>query len=217
MNLHVYALTEPPAELPAAEGIDGARISSITVGEVDVVVSENAAVAPSEAAVLAHARVVEQLLERNETVLPVRFGTGFSDEHVLRTQIEERAAPFRDALERLRGRAEIGLRVNRPEAGESSAASSGTEYLAHRLAELQSARKLAEQIHGPLAARADAATENVLATPELLLSAAYLVAREQVEEFRADVERLAGEHEDLTFVCTGPWPPYSFATVEAGS
>jgi len=42
------------------------------------------------------------------------------------------------------------------------------------------------------------------------LNAAYLVAAEDVAEFRraaAQVEAAPG----VTVVCTGPWPPYSFA------
>jgi hypothetical protein len=84
-----------------------------------------------------------------------------------------------------------------------------------RLAEVQAAERAAKQIHTPLAAAAGANTLNVLATPELLLSAAYLIPRAEVEAFRARVQELDDEHPELTLVCTGPWPPYSFATVDA--
>ena len=46
--------------------------------------------------------------------------------------------------------------------------------------------------------------------PELL-RAAYLVDREAVEGFVGLVRRLQAAHEDLRILCTGPWPPYSFA------
>ena len=57
----------------------------------------------------------------------------------------------------------------------------------------------------------------MLATPELLLSAAYLIPRTNLDAFRARVQRLDDQHPALTFVCTGPWPPYSFATVDTDS
>jgi hypothetical protein len=44
-----------------------------------------------------------------------------------------------------------------------------------------------------------------------LLRVAYLVDRDDVEAFVALVRRLQDEHEDLALVCTGPWPPFSFA------
>jgi hypothetical protein len=50
----------------------------------------------------------------------------------------------------------------------------------------------------------------VLPGPELL-RAAYLVDRDAVDRFVALVQRLEETHTDLHIVCTGPWPPYSFA------
>jgi gas vesicle protein GvpL/GvpF len=217
VTLHVYALTEHPAALPQTAGIAGAQLRAIEIGDIDAVVSEartTSAVAGEEA-VFAHARVVDDLLAANDAVLPSRFANGFGDEAALQAAIAERAARLRDALERVRGNVEIGLRVLAAARRETSDASSGRAYLTGRLAEVQAARHAAEQIHGPLATASRADTLNVLATPELLLSAAYLVPRSDVAAFRARVQRLDDEHPELTFVCTGPWPPYSFATVDA--
>jgi hypothetical protein len=46
--------------------------------------------------------------------------------------------------------------------------------------------------------------------PELL-RAAYLVDRVAVEAFVDVVRRLQETHSELDVLCTGPWPPYSFA------
>ena len=46
--------------------------------------------------------------------------------------------------------------------------------------------------------------------PELL-RAAYLVDRADVDGFVAVVRELQREHDSLSVLCTGPWPPYSFA------
>jgi hypothetical protein len=40
------------------------------------------------------------------------------------------------------------------------------------------------------------------------------VPRQRVEEFRDAVRELEQRHPDVTLVCTGPWPPYSFATAD---
>ena len=45
----------------------------------------------------------------------------------------------------------------------------------------------------------------------------YLVPEDAVPEFRGVVERLQAAHPDLGLVCTGPWPPYSFATAAGGA
>ena len=52
---------------------------------------------------------------------------------------------------------------------------------------------------------------NAPAGERLLLSAAYLVPRDGVDDFRGEVVKLERAHPDLALVCTGPWPPYSFA------
>ena len=42
--------------------------------------------------------------------------------------------------------------------------------------------------------------------------ASYLVATRNVPAFRKAVDALEEAHPELTIVCTGPWPPYSFGT-----
>jgi hypothetical protein len=41
------------------------------------------------------------------------------------------------------------------------------------------------------------------------------VQTDTVPAFRDEIERLQRGHPELTIVCTGPWPPYSFAAVPA--
>ena len=67
-------------------------------------------------------------------------------------------------------------------------------------------------MHRPLAVLASDSTRRLLITPRLLLTAAYLVARGRVAAFRRAVDTLDGAYPALRFLCTGPWPPYSFVT-----
>ena len=48
----------------------------------------------------------------------------------------------------------------------------------------------------------------------MTLNAAYLVGADADEQFRAAVAELAVAHPDVTVELAGPWPPYSFATLE---
>jgi hypothetical protein len=79
-----------------------------------------------------------------------------------------------------------------------------------RREERQHAERIAEQLHAPLAAMAVSDTRRVLVTPQLLLTAAYLVPRDRTEAFRHRVDALGASHPDLRVLCTGPWPPYHF-------
>ena len=69
-------------------------------------------------------------------------------------------------------------------------------------------------LHDALTVTARESTSRVLATPQLLLSAAYLLPRGEVETFQRAVESAERDRPGLTFVCTGPWPPYSFAIID---
>jgi hypothetical protein len=216
--LHLYALTEHPAKLPEDAGPDEPRLRAVTIeGTLDAVVAEIAERpgAPTEAAILAHARVVEAIAALNDAVLPARFGGAVAGEQELAGELEDRLPQLTAALERVRGCVEVGLRVldQSAEDGKQSHRS-GREYMLERLAEVRAAERLASEIHEFLAASARDSSYHVLASPQLLLSAAYLVPRAEVESFRAAVEEAERDRPGLAFVCTGPWPPYSFALVE---
>jgi Gas vesicle synthesis protein GvpL/GvpF len=217
--LYLYALAESPAMLPPTHGIGGAAIEAESVDGVDAVVSVLAvtAVDVSEAAVLDHAHVVEALHGENQAVLPARFGLGYDDPESLRRGIQERLPQFRAALEAVRGCVELGLRVEDPDgAGRGGASVSGREYMLGRLETRRRLEQLADELHAPLARLARKTTRSVGATPRLLLSGAYLVPRSSVDAFRAVLETLEQAHPRLTFACTGPWPPYSFAADAQG-
>jgi hypothetical protein len=217
--LHLYALTQHPAELPPVTGIDGSQLVAAAVANsLDAVVSDvqTSGAQAGETAILAHAAVVEELAAVNEALLPARFGHGFAGEDALVAAIEGRVAQVRDALERVRGCVELGLRVFEENAGANgSDGSSGRDYMVGRLQKVRRAEQIATDVHDALAANARESTSSVLASPQLLLSAAYLLPRAEVDSFREALGETERRHPRLTFVCTGPWPPYSFALIES--
>ena len=83
-----------------------------------------------------------------------------------------------------------------------------------RLRDVARAEVLAADIHAPLAERARAATRSSSVGTTALLHAAYLVPRAEVDAFRGAVDDAQGRYGELSFACTGPWPPYSFAVLE---
>jgi len=214
--LYVYAFVERPASVPDVKGLDDAALRIENAGELDVVVSRHEALPreASEPAVLAHARVVEALAASNDAVLPARFGGAHADAAALRAAVAARQHELTAALARVRGCVELGVRVLAP-AAEPTTAATGAAYMQARLERRREAERLADEVHAPLAALAHQATQTVGATQRLLLTAAYLVPKDEVSAFTQLVEKLQAGHPDLGIVCTGPWPPYSFATTEA--
>ena len=215
--LYLYALTEHPTVLPPVPGIDATPLAVERLDGIEAVVGVIEAVEPSEDAVLAHAHVVDELAAVNAAVLPARFGRGYADREALRGAVGERADALHRALERVHDCVELGLRVLATSAREEAGVGGGREYMLGRLEERRRTEQLADALHGPLAALSRAATRSVGVTPQLVLSAAYLVPRGTLEPFRAALGELELEYPSLTMACTGPWAPYSFATTETGT
>src|SRR5919204_1856455 len=212
--LYVYAFVRAPAEVPEVTGIDEAAITAESVDGLAAIVSRHdEAPSASDAAILAHARVVDAIVGANDAVVPARFGAVHTDGAALRAAVGPRAAELGSALARVRDAVELGLRALSPQA-EPAPALTGTEHMRARLDRRHDTEEIAARLHAPLAAIARETTTTVGATPRLLFSAAYLVSRSDVSTFRDAVEQLQAAHRELGLVCTGPWPPYSFVTAE---
>lgn len=212
--LYLYAFVPSDARMPDVGGIDDAYLVLVPLGPVAAVVAQaEGALEPTDEHVLAHARVIDALARELDAVLPVRFGRGFRDLSELESAVAPHALELAQRLEDVRGCVEIGLYVVAPDQHAEQAAS-GREYMQHRLRDLARLESLAHDIHAPLAERARAATRTRGVGTTALLRAAYLVPAAGVDDFRAAVEAAQRRYDDLAFACTGPWPPYSFASIE---
>jgi hypothetical protein len=131
-------------------------------------------------------------------LLPVRLATVYSGDDALRAALAEHNAQLLDALRRVGGRVEWGVKAY---AGPESAAGSGVQA-----------------VHADLTAKAKDARLHPPQSPQLsgiqepmLLNAAYLLEAADVVSFTAAVAGQATAHPELRIELTGPWPPYSFA------
>lgn len=182
-----------------------------------------------ERSVREHAAVVEQLSAALD-VIPMRFGSIFSDQASLVRMLTESQADLVRLLNRIRGRVELGLKlqVNRQDvAAQLSPAlegsASGRDYLRLRQAQLKLAEQvdeviaqLASEVHKELGALADEAVSLRPGSGQvpLTLSAAYLVRRDDVPRFLDRAGELGREHRECSVEITGPWAPYSFCSVD---
>ncbi|MCE3553100.1 GvpL/GvpF family gas vesicle protein [Pseudonocardia sp. RS11V-5] len=176
-----------------------------------------------------HAVIVETAAE--EPTAPLRLATLYRDDEAVARTLRERADEFGRVLERVRDRQEWGVKVYvdaKPEAAAEEPASSGkpgTAYLLRRRADRdrgaqarERARAVADRIDETLA-RVAAAAHRMKPqdarlsgrAQEMVLNATYLVDAAAEEDFRAALA--AVEAEGATVELTGPWPPFSFATL----
>lgn len=216
--LHLYGIVEPQVAC-AGVGLGGEPLVPIACGEVVAVVSEHARPLdskPREDALWEHEGVLETLLDSG-SVLPVRFGVCFADREALRTEVQPRSAELAAALDRVRGKVELGVRLlarepgGPPPAAEIDAdAGAGARYLLGRLQVRRDAARSLDTVRSRLAPLAVAERSDLFPRPGTLAAAAFLVEQAAVEAFRREARNLERDLEGVALICTGPWPPYNF-------
>ena len=198
-----------------------------------------------EAMVRSHNGVIEAIHDR-QAILPAKFGVVYANTRDIVSALRTACDTLLPRLHRLDGCDEWALHLyadravvrdriaaRNPEIGrlreEHAAARPGRAYFLERQlrGELDAATRQAQvtlaqgafdrlsraAVAGqvsPLGPAADASGEVEI------LRAAFLVARDDVERFEAEVHAAADAGEGLRCECTGPWPPYSFATLDVG-
>ena len=216
--LYLYAITDARTGAPAQGiGLNGAPLTAVIHRDLAAVVShrEGGDPKPTEAALWEHERVCEALMDEGPLV-PARFGLMFRDERTLEAEVAARYGQLTEALTRVAGRVELGVRVLRqdrsgPEGADASdAGGPGAAYLRARLRDRQRADEVADALHDALAPLAASSRRQASRAPVVFLSASYLVDRAATDEFRRRVERFDSEYPDVAVICTGPWPPYNF-------
>jgi hypothetical protein len=212
--IHVYAIAEGLTELPKLGGLDDAALERLEIAGLDVVVSEvDHDIDLGEEAVLQHATVVDALMARSDAILPGRLGPRFADVGEVETAVNEQDQRLRAALRRVGGCVELGLRVlESQERSPIPAPRSGSDYLRGRLEERRASLQRAFELHEPLSRLARASSTREGQARGEVLEASYLLAPDEVERFREELARLERAESGLAFVCTGPWPPYTFAS-----
>ena len=192
--IDLLAITDDPAPVPPPLRIvPAAGLGVVVSAAVEDEVVDAEALWRREA-------LIEELMHQR-ALLPVRYGTRVEDDDAAAAAIAGRGEALAAALRRVRGAVELSVRVLiRREHGEQGP---GEQLQARALDE-----RAAAAMHQRLAAAARDQARQV--GPELL-RAAYLVDRAHVDGFVALVRELQDEYPELSTICTGPWPPYSFS------
>ncbi|TDD71040.1 GvpL/GvpF family gas vesicle protein [Jiangella aurantiaca] len=190
-----------------------------------------------EAAARAHHAVIDGVA-RAVPAAPLRLATVVADDDGVRDRLERWHDGLQRALDEIAGRAEWSVKVYAPEAfgpdvdaepvPAAGAPGSGAAYLLRRKAAatarddaLARATAVAGQVHEELAKHAVDARRLAVQDQRLTgsdtpmsLNGAYLVPADGADAFAATVAGLRDRYADCRFELAGPWPAYSFVTMD---
>jgi len=222
MGLYVYCFT-PAGHGPGPDiaGVAGNPVSLLASGKLALWVDLRESVPDATLrSVKAHHAVVEAAWSTSPACLPARFGQWFHGHDALEESLAEKRPALEQALARVEGAAEHGVRIADPRASTSDEAHvpSGRAYL-ELLRQQASVREERDRRGEALGVELEAALGDAvreqrsepLPTRHGLLSVSHLVPRERQQDYVERLGAFRGRHPELRFLTSGPWPPYSFA------
>lgn len=212
-----------PMPLEGISGLFGNQTFAFPASDLAVVVSEHNPeddARMDQQAQRDHARVIAECF-KHATVLPFRFGTHFEDDDALRRSVRSNHRHFVHNVERLRGKAEMHLKVLVDdicsESHKTAAGVVGKEYLAS-LRETASAqrerqskaRALQVQMQRMFLPDAEEVTCKRAGEGKMLLDIAHLVDKKHIERYQNKYSSAMDMLKDCRMQLSGPWPPYHF-------
>ena len=235
MAWYAYCIAEPepmigthrprrPFTIETLSGINGSEVLAYPSGDLIIVVSRYSGQL-NQSNVVEHSRVVSSCFDKG-TVLPFRFGTIFENDEALRRAIRSNRKQFTTGVNKLRGKAEMHLKlvvrdesIMRAMQNVELPNAVGGEYLinlrekASRERERQTkARVLSSQVHKMLQPLEEDVTcrKPVSGVKEMTIDIAHLIDHKSLEKYQNRFQTTARQIKGCDIVLTGPWPPYHF-------
>jgi hypothetical protein len=227
--MYIYGVAERGCTLRGS-GVVDAPVETVEHGSLAAIVSPvpSLHLRAKRRDILAHQDVLQRVFAKG-TVIPFRFGTVFAGEDALVSELlEPRHDDFARLLDRLDGVVELSVRAYYVEdavlreilrddpkiarlKGRTSDVALG-EAVANALVAKRASEAAA--IERTLLPLAEDAVIEAPRTEYELFRGAFLVSRETIDAFDAQMNELAGERDGtVVFKYVGPLPPHSFVEV----
>lgn len=231
-------------QLASTTGVDGGRLETVehrglvaVVSDVSLAEYDDAGLRRNlerldwlEKVARSHNDVIQTVASLGP-VAPLRLATICLDDSGVRARLEEWHDGLHEALDRVEGCDEWSVKVLGAPATtheKPGVGGSGADYLKRKKAAVQSRASAheeqaaaAESIH---AALADGVVANRILPPQdsqlsgysepMILNGAYLVPQADATRFEDAVTAMIRENPGVAIHYGGPWPPYSFATLD---
>jgi hypothetical protein len=248
MKLLLYCIVSCSGHQPAETfvGVDGRPVSLIVRNRVGAAVStiEYAAERiPDISQILAYENV-NKTFHHDHSIIPMRFGCLFDNEHQIAGLLEERSKEYRSLLEEIGDCVEMGVKVlisgsasngnsRTPSLQaancKSEAPSSGREYLAALKVKHAPGKRVSKEMAQVVRQcrvafsglfvkfKEEYPRHDARQQSELqdIYSLYFLVPRDAVGPFRIAFQALCSGQVNK-FLLSGPWPPYNFVLPNYG-
>jgi hypothetical protein len=239
---YVYCIikTDQPREFGTIGiGGRGDRVHTVPFDAFAAVVSNCPLIVfdPTRENALAHEHVNEVVM-KDFTVLPMSFGTVFRTENDIKEFLKGTYEALSDVLQKMEGKIEFGLKVNWDKDQVIREIESENEEIRRLKEEIQSntststyfsRMQLGRVVESALQAKADAYVADIYEAlrdaaiasrsnkpigDKMIMNAAFLVERDKTKSFDDQISDIAKKYENkLSFLYTGPWPPYNFVNI----
>ncbi|HLI03285.1 MAG TPA: GvpL/GvpF family gas vesicle protein [Terracidiphilus sp.] len=212
-----------PVPMASVLGVSGNQVFLYPASDLAVVVSEhNPNEALNQRSGVDHARVIADCFQHS-TVLPFRFGTIFNDDELLRKSIRSNQRQFLGNIEKLRGKAEMHLKIfvddccSKEIEKHLAASGAGSGYLSNlretavRARERQTrARAVSFQMHRMFMPLDEDVSCRLTENGKMVLDIAHLIERKHVERYQNKFATTSATMRECHMQLSGPWPPYHF-------
>ena len=198
---YVYCIIKSPGERKSFGniGFGGEEVYTIEYRDYAPVVSS----APmkkyevNEEEVELH-RTVEGQVMKEHSVIPVAYGMVFKSRKLINVAVKAGYTAIKKAMKTIDNKVELGVKVIQP------------KNMPDWNGEVEECRL--DFMEGLKGIAADSKELNLF-SDRLVLNAAFLVDRANMDEFSDEVERLGNRYEYLKTRYSGPWSPYNFVDI----
>jgi hypothetical protein len=240
---YIYCIIETKQERnfgPIGIGERGDEVLTIGYDDLSMVVSNFplTKITASKENMLAHQKVIEEVMKEFDSVLPVRFGTIASSADEVRNLLDRRYREFKTALRDMDHKIELGVKgiwenmetIFSKIVEENKAIKNLKEALAggngnYLQAKMGLGRMVKKALHEKKGKQAEEIIDRLRRTSyqyrlndtigdEMFMNAAFLVDKGREKEFDNIMDDLSDEYKDrIKFMYAGPLPVFNFVNI----
>ena len=193
--LYVYGIINRGSFKLGMKGLKGQPIQTIDLGDISILVSFYPNLYPvvEENEAMYYAEILNKLA-RKITIIPMAFGTVFKTQEMLETILSKTYPSIKKTLGLIKDKIELGVKVVKNCDGDvfEEAKQKILEELNKLCIESRSGDKFSDR---------------------LVLNQSFLVNKNKFSPFSNKIAELEQVYPGLKFIYTGPWPAYSFVSI----